>query len=152
MIWRSRCEGVPLREPGWGHPPDDGGDGLCAACRASAAKAQESAPTTWDRFALVRGDRLEHYNSTTQCRMCGDEPIVLARLTLDDAGPYWGWRYSMHPSNGEHRGRLSMIYPWRQAVEICFPYGPYAETARGRGWIVRARAEILRPAAHPESG
>ena len=82
--------------------------------------------------------------------MCGSGPMALVRLVLDPDGPYWGWYHSHHPYNGERRGEISMIYPNRVCVEICFPYGPDVATAHGHGEIVRLRVERIRDAVHPD--
>ena len=121
-------------------------DGLCAKCRATmiAAESAQPAERTWDFFALRRGERFAHfYPSETQVKMCGDGPIVRVRATKDADGDYFGWYNSFHPHNGSHQGHLSFVYPHRTAVEICFPYGPAAETQRGHGEIVRARVEEI---------
>lgn len=107
---------------------------------------------SWLLFAnLYPNGLLRHfYLSTLQVRMCGNDPIVLVRLTLDENGPYWGWLYSDHPTNGELAGHLSMIYDDPRGVEICFPYGTESSERRGYGKVVRVRAEVIRPAVHPE--
>jgi len=89
---------------------------------------------SWQLFAEERDGGFEHfYGSTIQVRMCGNHPIALVRLVLDTNGPYYGWYHSFHPHNGSHRGTVSMIYTNRVCVEICFSYGPEAETARIAG-------------------
>jgi hypothetical protein len=138
-----RCEGSGY---GWqgAHDADPNAvDHLCAVCRAAWLQAESARPTTWDLFAMVRGDHFEHfYPSKMQCGMCGNDPIVEVRLTLDDAGPYWGWRDSYHPVN-RGGGRVSMVYRHPMLVEICFPYGTAVEIKRGRGDVVRLRVDIL---------
>ena len=64
---------------------------------------------SWERIAMERGDHFEHfYHSTLQLSVCGKDPMWRVRLTLDEAGPYWGWLYSHHPANGSRKGEISM--------------------------------------------
>lgn len=95
-------------------------------------------------FAMRRGDRIEHfYPSTVAVRMCGPGTIVRVRVTDDPAGAHWAWW------NAERRHH-SFVYGFRDAVAMCFPYGPEAETARGRGEVVQVRVDVLRDATAEE--
>jgi hypothetical protein len=117
--------------------------------KAEAAHPKER--RSWQLLALERNGRFDHfYGSALQVRMCGSAPMALVRLTIDKDGPYWGWYHSFHPANGSYLGQISMIYSHRVGVEICFAYGPDAETARGRGEIVRLRVERIREAVDGE--
>lgn len=149
----STCEGVKLSAPmrEW-HEADAGAeDRLCSACRQKMIAAEAEAPREWQLYALDRPEGLQHfYPSTLQCRMCGDDPIVLVRLRLDDDGPLWAWYRSFHPGNGSAGGGVGFVYQHRIAVEVCFTYGAEAEFRRGRGRMVRLSVEKLRPAVHPE--
>jgi len=105
----------------------------------------------WNLYALRREEGFAHfYPSTIQLTMCGTAPHWLVQLAVDADGDLWGWYHTHHPHNRESRGHVSMIYSHRKSVEICFPYGPDAETERGRGEIVRLRVTPVRPAVHPE--
>jgi hypothetical protein len=150
----SRCDGAV-----WGplssdyHQMEEGAkDHLCAQCRQTMLEEEAAKrPAHWDLYAGQYADHLEHfYPSTLQVRSCGDEPVVLVRLTLAEDGPYWGWYFSYHPSNRSSKGIVSFIYRRDFLVDMCFPYGAAAEARRGTGSIVRLSAEILRPAVHPE--
>lgn len=129
-------------------------DRLCLACHQTMIEAEAKQPMkdrSWELFALQVDDHFEHfYPGTIGVKLCGDEPIVLVRLTQDSEGPYWGWYHSHHPVNKPHQGHVSFIYRFRQAVSMCFAYGPEIETKCGRGEIVRLRAEFVRLAVHPE--
>ncbi len=129
-------------------------DGLCATCRLKMREAEDKRPKdkrVWQLYALQRDGGFAHfYPSTTQVQMCGDAPPWLVQLAIDHDGPFWAWYHSHHPHNGVSRGYVSMVYPHRTVVEICFPYGPQAETLRGRGEIVRLHVTPVRPAVHPE--
>jgi hypothetical protein len=132
-------------------------DGLCRACRAAMRAKDEAQVRSWILFALHRPEKhlqapFDHfYGSTIQCRMCGDDPIVVVRLIQDLDGPYWGWYSSHHPDNRGRAGGVSMIWHARTLVECCFAYGSEAKVLRGHGGIVRLRAELVRPARHPEN-
>jgi hypothetical protein len=129
-------------------------DKLCQACRKAMHDAEAADPKeqrVWQLYAMKRGERFEHfYPSTMQLTMCGSDPYFLVELRLDPEGIHWGWYESHHPHNRWSRGHVSMIYPHRMAVEICFPYGPEIETKMGHGEIVRLGVKAIRPAVHPE--
>jgi hypothetical protein len=129
-------------------------DDLCIACRQAVQRAEANAPVdkrVWQLFAMERKEGFAHfYPSTMQLKMCGNDPMAFVQLTVDPEGSHWGWYHSHHPHNRGSRGQVSMIYPSLVQVRICFTYGPEAETARGRGDIVRLRVEKLRAAVHPE--
>ena len=79
------------------------------------------------------------FRTRIQVAMCGDwrensENIVPVWICIDAAGVMWGWWSSTENS-------LSMIFPTREQVEMCFPYGPEVEIKRGHGDIVRVRVE-----------
>ena len=69
----------------------------------------------------------------------GPGTIYSMRVTLIDAteatdADYWAWWSSEDQT-------LKFIWASKAQVSMCFPYGPDAETARGRGRIVRVRVE-----------
>ena len=72
-----------------------------------------------------------------------DKEILSLRLGIiedeveDDDSAYWGWK-----RKGEEG--ISMIYPWKGAFEMCFPYGPKIEEEHGKGKIVRLKIERVR--------
>ena len=148
-----RCEGVEISARSWeSHDADGGSDRLCAACRKAASDADAAQPQSWELFCGEDGEGLfEHfYESIMQVKMCGNERIVRVRLVPDDAGLYWGWYYGHHPANRSFKGDVSMVYRHKLAVEVCFAYGTDAETKRGRGKVVRLRAELVRRLAKEE--
>lgn len=132
-------------------------DKLCCACRQSMRAKDAATSRVWSMFALCRLKQhpeapFEHfYGSTMQCQMSGNDPIALLRLTQDPGGPYYGWYQSHHPENRGRGGEVSMIYRRLMMVEMCFTYGSKAEVQRGRGEIIRLRAEYIRLAKHPEN-
>ncbi len=80
-----------------------------------------------------------------QVSMCGtwggpsDPPIVRVRVAdiqLGEVSTYYAWW-----DNKEER--FCMIFPHRQAVEICFPYGSKAEEERGRGHVLNVSVTQL---------
>lgn len=141
------CEGVAPAASGKDRHEHDGGpDRLCAACRKTMRDADASGASSWELFCgeADNGTFRHFYGSKIQVEMCGEERIAVVRIAVDEAGPYWGWHYSHHPFNGSFKGKVSMIYSNAIGVEICFPYGAAAEMERGRGRIVRLRAELVR--------
>lgn len=77
--------------------------------------------------------------------MCGswggptDPPIVRARVTEIQAGEV----STYHAWWGNEEERFSMVFPHRQAVEICFPYGSKAEEKLGRGHLLNVTVSEL---------
>jgi hypothetical protein len=65
----------------------------------------------------------------------GTHPMVTVVLTEDPDGPYYGWIRA---------GEVLpiMIYPNEDLFSMCFPYGYRGEEERGRGEMVRMRAEV----------
>jgi len=153
-----RCDGSHGYSFNESHQAEEGAaDNLCARCRAAMVEAESARPMverTWLLYARQRAEaegRLsDFFPSTIQVRMCGDEPIVLARLRVDPEGPHWSWYQSHHPYNRRSRGHVTMIYPAKVLVDVCFPYGTGPEVKRGHGQLVRLSAEVVRPAVHPE--
>ncbi len=152
------CEGRDSGE--WNHAPrepPDGPDGLCAACRAAMVAADAAGPQQWDRLAMQRerGEEegiFEHfYYWTGVYSVVGSDPIWRVRLTLDEAGPYHGWKYSHHPSNRNDRGEVSMVHRNIMQVKVSLGSGDEALTKRGRGTLVRLRVQPLR-LAEPNEG
>jgi hypothetical protein len=147
-----KCEGADWAARDYHQAEPDAPDHLCAACRKAMLEAETKRPASWGLFAMKRGDHFEHfYPSTTALRMCGSDPMFLVCLMPDDAGAYWGWYHSFHPSNRSDKGRISMVYRHRAAVEMCFAYGHEEERKRGRGEIIRLHVEPVRPAMPPEA-
>jgi hypothetical protein len=149
------CDGTTIGSSDRHQRDPDAEDGLCAACRATMAAADAAAPRSWVLFCeRTKDGKLEHfYPAVRVVEMCGGklEDIVRVRLEPAEDGDLWGWRYSHHPVNTTYRGQVSMIYSREMLVEMCFPYGTAAEKKRGRGEIVRLKAEILGPAKKNEA-
>lgn len=71
------------------------------------------------------------YESAMQVEMCGDEPVHRAKARVAEEGEeptHYGWL--------ENDGDLSMIWPSRVQVEMCFPYGYEAHEKAGEGKLV----------------
>jgi len=139
------------------HQAEEGAaDTLCAACRKAMGDAEAARPMaerTWLLYAerTDEDEQLTHFfPSTLQVRMCGSGPLMLARLRIDPEGPHWGWYESHHPYNRDRRGHVTMIYPAKLLVDMCFPGGTAPEIKRGHGQLVRLSAEIVRAAIDPE--
>lgn len=67
-----------------------------------------------------------------QVEMCGDRPfykVKVREIKRSEVSPYWGWKDFA-------RREYCMIYPRKEAVEMCFPYGTEAEEKMGRGKLV----------------
>lgn len=64
------------------------------------------------------------------------DPIVEVVVREQEDGRYWGWMDS-------GKDRPTMIWPSEAQFRICFPYGPDAEEARGRGRILRLSVEAM---------
>lgn len=94
-------------------------------------------PRTWAMYAARKNDGtlvnfFPHPNIVAMCTGKGDE-VVPVVLTEDPDGVFAGW---VDAEDGE----VSMIE--RHIIfEIQFPYGSEAEVKRGRGEVVRLRAE-----------
>jgi hypothetical protein len=70
-------------------------------------------------------------------RMNGNSfPIHRVRLTTDETGALWSW---WNAEKREHQ----FTWGFREAVEMCFPYGYRAAEERGLGKLVRVRVERI---------
>ena len=77
----------------------------------------------------------------------GSDPIVPLRVRErvdgphegegDPESPYWGWLATDDPN------KYIFIFASKQQLDMCFPYGPDAETARGRGRCVNLMVEEI---------
>ena len=69
--------------------------------------------------------------STLMCVGKGEEifQIEVREALPEEETPYYGWKYS--------NGRISMIFPSKLQVEVCFPYGTKAATVNGDGHMVK---------------
>lgn len=71
----------------------------------------------------------------------GKDPIVIVRLrertNTDPPSNYWGWLDVKHPN------KFLFVWPSEAQLNMCFPYGPEAEEARGRGRKVNLVVEEL---------
>lgn len=82
----------------------------------------------------------EHlYPSRQLVELCGGGRPVRVVVTEDENGAYWGWRSA--------DGRISMVYPSREQVEVCFPYGTQVQEERGIGRVVRLDVQADEPLA-----
>jgi hypothetical protein len=52
--------------------------------------------------------------------------IEIREVKEGEKSPYWGWLDAK-------TGKISMVYPSRGQLNMCFPYGPDAEVNAGRG-------------------
>lgn len=93
--------------------------------RYSHKKESRTQPNTFFYFNI--------FESLPQVKMCeGKFPEKRFSITLEinSEGNYWGWLdYA--------RNEYCMIYPHRELLEICFPYGMKAAIERGKGEITR---------------
>ena len=141
-------------------------DGLCAACRADMVAKDVTLPSSWPMFAEYRepdhdssngcAPHYSHfYESTMQVKMCGSRSqdiflVTLTRVATDDLASSFGWLESHHPYN-YRPGKISMIYPNRTLVSICFSEGSLEAERRAKGWIIPLRVDRVRAAMHPEA-
>jgi hypothetical protein len=73
------------------------------------------------------------------CRMHGEGQIfevIVGALEAEVPGCCWAWW------NFEQQ-RLTMVYPFRQALNMCFPYGPEIEERQGRGRVTPVSVEVV---------
>lgn len=74
-----------------------------------------------------------------------DEPIVTVRIRertpADPPSPYWGWIASDEPD------KYMFVWPSECQLDMCFPYGPKAEEARGEGRKVNLVVTEIPPGA-----
>jgi hypothetical protein len=78
-------------------------------------------------------------------------PVTVAEVAADAAdGTHWGWIWAADRGSG----RPVMIWAFRGAFDVQFPYGPDAEAEAGKGRVVRLRitrrAGNLRTSWRPE--
>lgn len=82
----------------------------------------------WKMYAGKNDDgSFSHvYYHSIPVSMCGvsEDKIVKVEVRLDDSGRYWGWL-----NNKE----LSMIWPSKMCLGMCFPYGMQVEINKGNG-------------------
>lgn len=68
-------------------------------------------------------------------------PIVKVRVRerqpSDPLSNYWGWLDAANPA------AYTMVWPSEVQLDMCFPYGPQAEEARGRGRKVNLIVEEI---------
>ncbi len=62
---------------------------------------------------------------------------VRERIDGDPESNYWGWLDTKKPDT------YTMIWPSKMQLDMCFPYGPDAETALGRGRCVNLMVEEI---------
>jgi hypothetical protein len=70
--------------------------------------------------------------------MCGSDPIIKVRVTECEETPDCYWAYWDLKD-----GDFSMVYPKRNLVEICFPYGSKVAVERGEGLVLPVRIEEI---------
>lgn len=76
--------------------------------------------------------------STKAMSLCGTAPIVRVRVTVTEDGPLWAWWDAKQDV-------IRNVFGSRTLLETCFTYGSKAEEERGRGKVIRARANVLGP-------
>lgn len=99
-----------------------------------------------DEFVLYghvgANGRFHHIHSHPRSTRMYDERAALWRLTLrrvkpgEPEGQYWGWWDHKRLEFPTHKEGLSMVYPRRGLMEMCFPYGSKAEAEAGRGEVL----------------
>lgn len=67
-----------------------------------------------------------------------DEIYMIDLEEATDVGEdtYWGWM--------DNDGDISMVYPLRKLMNMCFPYGADAEENAGRGRVIRVSITEIR--------
>ena len=65
----------------------------------------------------------------------GGDEVYPVRVTEDPEGDYYGWREAAKAADS----LPTMIWQSLMQLDMCFPYGVYAE--EGRGSLVRMRIE-----------
>jgi len=104
----------------------------------------------WKMFAHDDNGMLTNVGSRWYVKAHGlGCPIVAVLVeqvpTDDESGTHWAWLDSDETSP-------SMIWPFREALEMCFPYGSKAEVDHGRGIVVRLRLSVIEDeASQPET-
>jgi hypothetical protein len=70
--------------------------------------------------------------------MCGDEPVlkVLVEETAETPDCYWAWW-------DEKDKEFQFTANFKDAVEICFPYGTKTEEKRGNGQLLPVKITII---------
>ena len=90
-----------------------------------------------------QGPNGEHFRDVSPhprlTALYGSGPIFkvsMRAVRADESSPYWGWWDA-------ERETISMIWPDKRLLNMCFPYGPKAEEERGRGLRVNLVLEEL---------
>lgn len=90
------------------------------------------------KFTDGRGEAAGKFHnffpSLGQMRMCGDPPFFKVKIIADEQGTYWTWWDAKD-------NEFNFTAWFKQAVEICFPYGSKIEEQQGRGKMIRCRVE-----------
>lgn len=94
-----------------------------------------------------KGDRFfrNFFGHPELLRMCGDPPYFLVRVSLSPEGLYWGW---WEPN----KKKVSLIYPSKELLSICFPYSLEKEEERGVGRAVQLDVSEVRLLTYEEEG
>ena len=91
-----------------------------------------NSPKQWKMWAHFYKNLFRHCGSKRYVEIHHiDEPIVPVVLTESPTGRYWGWL------ENDGKDTPTMIWPSKMQVEMCFPYGPKAESDRGRGRLIQ---------------
>jgi hypothetical protein len=95
---------------------------------------------SWDLWAHARKGSYQHIGEKWWVEIHQlPDPVVPVTVTLVDKdapdGTHWGWI----DATGRDHGRPVMIWAFRGAFDMQFPYGPEAEEERGKGRVVRLR-------------
>lgn len=75
---------------------------------------------------------LVHFGAPFIVRMYGHTNPVLARVSIDPDGTYFGWQDA-----GKEEEIPTLIQPRRVLFEVQFPYSPEAAQKVGKGRIVK---------------
>jgi hypothetical protein len=88
--------------------------------------------TSWRMFAGRADDGSFRHTSNhpRTVEAYGHSEVVDVEVTETADGSYWGWI-------GAERDYPAMIWHRLSLFRMCFPYGPEAEEAKGRGRVVR---------------
>jgi hypothetical protein len=81
------------------------------------------------------------YSHPTAVKMCGNEPVIQATVReLPEAKPDCYWAFWNAKDQSFHH-----VYPVRELVDICFPYGIKGAEELGEGVCLPVQIEEVKP-------
>lgn len=81
------------------------------------------------------------YSSVIVTKLASDDKSKVYHVSLeeDPDGDYWAWL----DLKDKQKPEITMVFPYRESVEICFPYGTKVEEQRGYGRVIRCKVEKI---------